>query len=73
MNACIDCKHFKGVEAEPYNPHSLPLRPNNPECGHPQAVTRDLIYGKALCQNERASNKGCGKAGKLWEPKHKDK
>lgn len=43
----------------------------NPECKHPQAASRDLIYGKAYCANEREmkGNKGCGKQGKLWEAK----
>ena len=50
-------------------------QPNNinynhpPECTHPNAATRDPIYGKALCGNERNFGKGCGKGGKNWEAK----
>ena len=67
IKACVDCKHFKGT-----NPlYGVPEQ--NPECGHPKAGSRDPIYGKALCQNERnITRKGCGREGKLWEAKHSD-
>lgn len=68
VRTCVSCAHFKGQrEAEPYLGHLQPKQ--DAECLHPQAVTRELIYGKALCQNERAGNKGCGKKGALWEPR----
>ena len=66
MNTCISCKHFKqegiGIIVDS-NPN-----PKNAMCMHPQAVTRDPIYGNAFCQVERgAGGKACGKNGKLWE------
>jgi hypothetical protein len=66
IKACIECQHFKAAD-NLYTPHA-PRRESQPECLHPQAASRDLVYGKALCYNERAANKGCGKQGKLWEP-----
>ncbi len=67
VRACVNCKHFKGLEAEPYlaqikNTHQ-------PECQHPKAASRDLIYGRAYCVQERASKRGCGQKGILWEPR----
>ena len=67
VRACVACKHFKGLDAEPYLAQIQ--RAPQPECMNPKAVTRDLIYGKALCIQERGNNKGCGKTGKLWEPR----
>jgi hypothetical protein len=74
---CMECKHFGGGPgAEPYSPHADPhgfVREVNkgPECKHPDAGTRDPVFGKAFCINERnaTSKKSCGKQGKLWEPK----
>ena len=66
MKACIDCKYFKG--AEPI--HLGHMHQNAPpECTHQNAASRDPIYGKALCHNERNFSRGCGKQGKNWEPK----
>lgn len=67
MRICSECLHFKAAD-NVYNPH-MPQREPQPECAHPQAASRDLVHGRALCYNERAMNKGCGKAGKLWQPK----
>ena len=67
VRACVGCKFFKGLEAEPYLAHVQPTQ--KPECTNPKAATRDLIYGKAWCQNERNDKKGCGRAGRLWEPR----
>ena len=67
VRACVACKHFKGLEAEPYLAQ-IQAR-DKPECKHPKAATRDLIYGIAYCHQERASKKGCGTTGKLWEPR----
>lgn len=67
VRACVACRHFKGLEAEPYLAHVQPRQ--QPECMNPRAATRDLIYGKAYCQQERSSKKGCGQQGKLWEAK----
>jgi hypothetical protein len=70
IKACIECKYFKSAE-----PFHMGYQPNNinynhpPECTHPNAATRDPIYGKALCGNERNFGKGCGKGGKNWEAK----
>ena len=77
VKACVDCKHIGDAAAEPYmphgNPHGFAMHVNKgPECNHPNAKTRDLVYGKAFCINERNNNKGCGKKGKLWEPKSND-
>lgn len=77
VKTCVGCKHVGDAPAEPYmphgNPHGFALQVNKgPECGHPKAVTRDLVYGKAFCINERQSKQGCGKQGKLWEPKNND-
>lgn len=69
VRACVDCKHFKGIEAEPYLAQVQPKQ--KPECQNPRAASRELIYGKAFCENERNNNKGCGRKGKLWEPKKK--
>lgn len=69
VKTCISCLHFVGQENEIYNPHMRPGISQGPECKHPAAQSRDPIYGKALCLNERATNKGCGKKGRLWEPK----
>lgn len=68
MNVCSECKWFKGLENEVYNPYQMKSSPQ-PECLHPDAHSRDLIYGRAFCANERDDNKGCGKQGKLWEKK----
>lgn len=67
VRACVACRHFKGLEAEPYLAHIKPQQ--QPECLNPKAASRDLIYGKAYCIQERNNNRGCGKSGKLWEAK----
>lgn len=67
MNICAECKHFKSDGAEVYMAQLSSNKPM-PECGHPLAKTRDPIYGKCFCQNERNMGK-CGKSGKLFEPK----
>ena len=74
VRTCVSCKHFSGQEAQHYYPHPDPhglVREVNkgPECKHPGAVTRDMVFGKAFCINERNNNKGCSKQGKLWETK----
>lgn len=69
MRACVDCKHFK--TSDPIHLGYSDNR-NPPECAHPNAGTRDPIYGKALCANERGGMGGkgaCGKKGKNWEAK----
>lgn len=64
IRTCISCAHFKGAE------NIYPVQPQqNPECTHPKAASRDLLYGKAFCANERNTQKGCGKKGKLWASK----
>lgn len=66
VKTCVSCKHFGGPDAEVYG---IPRTPVGPECKHPGAVSRDMIFGKAYCQSERQTNKGCGKQGKLWVSK----
>ena len=67
MRVCIDCKHYKSQQAQPYlGPITVSTQP---ECDHPEAATRDLVHGRARCYDERNSTKGCGKTGKLWTPK----
>lgn len=65
IRACVGCKWFKGMEAVPYLAQHPPRE--QPECLNPKAMTRDVIYGKAYCHQERASKKGCGTGGRLWE------
>ena len=77
VKTCISCAHCKGSgdENQVYNPHvAQPFRRPDPECAHPKAKTRDPIYGRTLCHNERneTNKKGCGPKGKLWEPKIKE-
>lgn len=77
IRTCVACKHCTAQnDAEVYYPH--PMREQllgtqqihrGPVCGHPMAKTKDLVFGKAFCINERASTRGCGKQGKLWEAK----
>ena len=69
VKTCVSCKHFNGPDAEPYV-QQYPVR-QEPLCEHPSATTRDPIYGKALARAERAdtNKKGCGRQGKLWEPR----
>lgn len=67
VKTCVSCKHFKGPE----NLYAMQNTPgmNEPSCEHPQAASRDPIYGKALCRVERNTKKGCGTQGKLWASK----
>ena len=67
MNICAECKHFKGDANDAYMAQLQSQRPA-PECTHPEAKTRDPIYGKCFCQNERQMG-SCGKSGKLFEAK----
>lgn len=71
VRACVECKHFKGAE-NVYHAQMQKIH-SEPECGHPSANSRDMIYGKALCANERNDKKGCGKQGKLWESRNSAK
>ena len=73
VRTCISCEHMKEVQAEVYNPHARRSPSQGPECNHPKAHSRDMIYGKAFCINERNDNKGCGKQGKLWESRKNEK
>lgn len=65
VRTCVSCKHFEG----PRNEYQRQLSRESPAAGclHPKAVTRDVVYGRCLCMNERASKKGCGRSGRLWE------
>lgn len=72
VRTCIGCEHFGGAtqDAEPYNPHGIPVQvQRGPQCNHPKAASRDLVFGRAFCHNERNATRGCGKQGKLWEAK----
>jgi hypothetical protein len=68
VRTCVSCTHFKGPENIYMQRMQLPNH-DAPTCEHPQAASRDMIYGKAYCQNERNDKKGCGKQGKLWVSK----
>jgi hypothetical protein len=65
VKACATCKYFVGPQNE-YTA-AMTLRPEEPRCEHPEAHTKDLIYGKTMCRNERNSKKGCGPKGRLWD------
>lgn len=69
VRTCVTCKHFKGPE----NHYVAQMTPGpmdrSPQCAHPKAASRDMIYGKAYCTMERQSKKGCGQKGVLWESK----
>lgn len=67
LKICAECLHYKAPEAIPYNPHGK-FDPQ-PVCASPKAHSRDLVSGNCNPYAERADNKGCGKTGKLWEPK----
>lgn len=73
VRTCVSCAYFKGQENEIYNPHAPQRTAQGPECTHPRASSRDMVYGKAFCLNERNSNKGCGRKGKLWEARENKK
>lgn len=68
IRTCIACKHYKGPENIYVAQMQLPSR-DQPQCAHPKAASRDMIYGRCFCTAERNNNKGCGKKGKFWEPK----
>lgn len=67
MRACVQCKWAKNANSNIYglDPRNLPPL----ECLYEKAVTRDPVWGVALCQLERNSARGCGKNGKFWEKK----
>lgn len=67
VKACVQCKYFKGATNE-YMAQMTQHR-DDPTCEHPRAASRDVIYGKAFCRNERNNKKGCGPKGALWESK----
>lgn len=68
VKTCVSCSSFEGPTTLYMQQMQLPSR-DSPTCKHPKAATRDPIYGRAFCQNERQSKKGCGPKGKLWEKK----
>lgn len=70
VRTCASCLHFRGPE-NLYVMQMTP-KPEQPTCEHPKAASRDMIYGKAYCLNERNSKKGCGQQGKLWESNGKE-
>jgi len=67
---CLTCKHFSNertlstMQAE----LSGQVTPG-PLCGHALAHTRDPVFGRAMCRDERfsSSRKACGPTGRLWE------
>lgn len=65
VKTCATCKYFKG----PQDYHHMQQMRQEPQCEHPKAISRDLIYGHALCRVERTQKRGCGQQGKLWESK----
>lgn len=72
VRTCVSCVHFKGPDNLYMQRMQVPNQ-DAPTCQHPKAASRDMIYGKAYCQNERAGTKGCGKQGKLWASKENAK
>lgn len=68
VKTCVSCQHFKGPVNLYMQQMQIPSR-DAPTCEHPNAVSRDPIYGRAFCQTERNSKRGCGPSGKLWEQK----
>jgi len=66
MKVCQECAHFVNdrtmTDMQLNNEHQ-------PKCKHPDAATRDIVFGICYCRNERASKgkSGCGKEGRLWE------
>lgn len=66
VRTCVGCKHGQ----VPIWMYGQP-KPQEAECKHPEAVTRELVYGKAMCNQERnvQGSKGCGPKGRLWEAK----
>lgn len=65
VKTCADCKYFKG----PQDYYHMQQVRQEPQCEHPKAVSRELIYGMAICRTERNTKKGCGPQGKLWVSK----
>ena len=64
VKACAACKWFKGPE----NAYvaQMTMQREEAQCEHPNAASKDLIYGKTFCRTERQTSRGCGKKGKLW-------
>ena len=60
MKVCSECRFFSS-DRTLLNPQKTAT------CSHPDAATRDPVYGLCQCEIERSGTKGCGKAGKLWE------
>lgn len=71
MKVCADCKYFVHNGPVGMAAFTDPGRGPPPECRHPEAGTRDPVFGKTLCENERNSKgrNSCGKQGRLWTPK----
>jgi hypothetical protein len=67
LKICVECEHYKAPDAIPYNPHGK-FEPQ-PVCKSPLAHSRDLVTGACNPYAERQDTKGCGKQGKLWQPK----
>lgn len=65
MKTCISCKHYEG----PTNLYAMQNNQQQEQCKHPEAASRDMVNGVCYCRQERNNKKGCGAAGKLWEPK----
>lgn len=69
MKVCAECKHFeeRGPHGLARVTHKGPIEA--PRCRHPEAISRDAVYGVAYCETERAAKKGCGKEARLWVAK----
>lgn len=66
MKVCLECKHYRGP-SEPPGYGSLTVQGATATCAHPEAASRDPVWGRAHCTAERAAARGCGKSGKLWQ------
>jgi hypothetical protein len=68
VRTCVTCKHSELPQWVYGSP-----KPTETECKHPNAASRDLVYGRTTCQAERnmQGRKGCGPVGRLWEKKDK--
>jgi len=67
VNVCSECRHFSTEQT--FLQAAQIQSPGQPQCRHPEAKTREPIYGLAYCHQERQSKSGCGRGGKLWEPR----
>ena len=68
MKICSECKHFDPGGPVGYERALRGTAVPEAKCKHPDAQTRDMIFGQAYCAAERQSKSkdACGKEGRLW-------